>query len=61
MLIFNIKDAHFVSVGPNSIVSNFDCEVCGQVAVPEGQITVKKKKNYRGVLKRHNRVRKMYI
>lgn len=35
------KDAHFVSVGPNSIVSNFDCEVSGQVAVPEGQITVK--------------------
>lgn len=42
------KDAHFVSVWANSIVSNFDSEVCGQVAVPEGQITVK---DYRGDIK----------
>lgn len=46
------KDAHFVSVWANSIVSNFNSEVCGQVAVPEGQIAVR---DYRGILKLHNR------
>lgn len=31
--------AYFVSVGSNSIVSYFDCKICGQVAVPQSQIT----------------------
>lgn len=31
--------AYFVSVGSDSIVSHFDCEICSQVAVPQSQIT----------------------
>lgn len=33
--------AYFVSVGSNSIVSNFDSKICSKVAVPQSQITMR--------------------